>query len=61
MDEILMLVGAILALFLPIKIVLLMIIGGIVIGAITESVAIMYIGGIGIFILFVKLLFKKYF
>lgn len=56
-----MLVGAILALFLPIKIVLLMIIGGIVIGAITESVAIMYIGGIGIFILFVKLLFKKYF
>ena len=61
MDGILMLAGAILALFMPIKIVLLMIIGGIVIGAVTESVAIMYVGGMGVLVLFFKLLFRKYF
>ena len=61
MDGILMLAGAILALFMPIKIVLLMIIGGIVIGAVTGSVAIMYVGGMGVLVLFFKLLFRKHF
>lgn len=61
MDAVYMIVGAVLALFMPIKWVLLMIVGGIVIGAVTESVAIMYIGGMGILVLFFKLIFKKYF
>ena len=61
MDAVYMIVGAVLALFMPIKWVLLMIVGGIVIGAVTESVAITYIGGMGILVLFFKLIFKKYF
>lgn len=61
MNGILLVVGAVLALFLPIKWVLLMIVGGIAIGALTESVPIMYVGGMGVLVLIFKSLFKKYF
>lgn len=61
MDEVYMIVGAVIALFMPLKWVFLMIIGGIVIGAATESVPIMYVGGMGVLVLFFKIIFKKYF
>ena len=61
MDEVYMIVGAVIALFMPLKWVFLMIIGGIAIGAATGSVPIMYVGGMGVLVLFFKIIFKKYF